>query len=537
MSVEQALRSLCRAPNGANIASAGLMLGVFVAARAEKLVVLRGSQQYAVSQLVQEGIFNGKYLDLNALRDVYLVTLGEGSSEWDLLLEEWEQAKSYLSKIDCLNRSASLKDRVPVPQGLSYREIHLREQSSVAAQRLSEMQQKQDQAFMKMESGHGKGDVSFIAWGAAMLQDLCEAMEREGPLWEDHQVTELRPHVERSRQEVTLSFANWLKRQSPRGDAHDAVGEFKHRMINQMGVSLKKLKLVALFDELTKHVNHAIRNAETAAEARQLVRDVRSWIGAHNEAVRVVRVADGRVLLDAGRAYTANLQSMSRKIAMPELGEARTQLSQFTGQLKEAVDRIVARLEQIWNLSIESDEDLDHCIAEVESLITAFENCTKDLQYLQLIRRALRIYRDDNKQLSNDMLNWQEFEALAKKLKDEAEQVISDDDVPWAPSDVINQFTLNAANRRMAASTEWIEALEVVVSGVASLSAAAANQLHQRASAPPPVLTMPHRERLDQLLGMIENRLDVLRIDWLVEKFKELSPALKKKFLDHVEGL
>jgi len=537
LSVEQALRSLCRAPNGANIASAGLMLGVFVAARAEKLVVLRGSQQYSVSQLVQEGIFNGKYLDLNALRDIYFVTLGEGSSEWDLLLEEWEQAKSYLSKIDCLNRSFSLKERVPVPQGLSYREIHLREQSSVASQKLSEMEQKHDQAFKKMESGHRNDDVSIIAWGAAMLQDLCESMEREGHLWEDHQVTELRPHVERSKQEVTLLFANWLQRQSPQGDTLDAVGEFKRRMIGQMGGSLKKLKLTALSDELTRHVNHSVKNAETAAEARQLVRDVRSWIVAHTEAVRVVRVADGRALLGQGKDYTANLQSMSRKIAMLELGEARTQLSKFTEQLKEAVDRIVARLEQIWNLSIESDDDLDHCLSEVESLITAFENCPKDLEDLQLMRRALRLYREDNKQLANDRLNWHEFEALAQKLKDEAEQVISDDDVPWAPSAVISQFTLNASKRRMAASAEWIEALEVVVSDVASLSAPAANQLHQRASTPPPVLTMLHRERLDQLLGMIENRLDVLRIDWLVERFKELSPALKKKFLEHVEGL
>ena len=58
---------------------------------------------------------------------------------------------------------------------------------------------------------------------------------------------------------------------SPRGDAPDAVGEFKHRMSNQLGGSLRKLKLTTLSEELTKHVNQAIRSAETAAEARQLV--------------------------------------------------------------------------------------------------------------------------------------------------------------------------------------------------------------------------------------------------------------------------
>jgi hypothetical protein len=31
-------------------------------------------------------------------------------------------------------------------------------------------------------------------------------------------------------------------------------------------------------------------------------------------------------------------------------------------------------------------------------------------------------------------------------------------------------------------------------------------------------------------------RLDALKIDWLVEKFKELPPPLRKKFLQMVKG-
>lgn len=535
--IEQALRQLCKAPNGANVASAGLLLGVFVAARSEKLIVLRDGQQYAVSQLLQEGIFSGKFLDLNGLRDVYLITLGEGSSEWEILLEEWEQARSYSNRIECLKRASILKDRVPVPPALSYRELHLREQGQAASIQLAEMQQKQDDAFRRMETGHRKDDVSLVSWAAATLQDLCELMERERPLWDDHQISELRPHVERAKQEVTQSFVGWLKHQTPRGDAPDAVGEFKHRMINQLGGSLKKLKLLTLADELTKHVNQAIRNAETAAEARQLVRDVRSWVVAHSDALRVVRVADGRALLDAGKAYTASLQGMSKRITMSELAEVRTQLSQFTVQLKEAVDQIIRRLEEIWNLTIESNEDLDHCIAEVDSLVTAFENCPKDLQDLHLMRRALRMYSEDHKQLANDRQTWAEFEALAKKLQEDAEQVIMDDDVPWAPGSVIKAFVGKISKCRGEASAEWIAALASEASNVSMLSAADANRLHARASAPPPILTEIHSEERVELLKKIEGRLDDLKIDWLVEKFKELSPPLKRKFLDSVDGI
>jgi hypothetical protein len=154
--VEHALRSLCQPPTGANLASAGLLFGVFVGARSEKLVVLRDGHQYAISQLIQDGIFNGKFLDLNGLRDVFLVLLGEGSSEWEILLDEWEQSGSYLNRVECLRRAVNLKDRVPVPPALIYREMHLTEQAQAASKQLAEMNQKQDEAFGRMETGHRK---------------------------------------------------------------------------------------------------------------------------------------------------------------------------------------------------------------------------------------------------------------------------------------------------------------------------------------------------------------------------------------------
>jgi hypothetical protein len=79
--VEQTLRQLCSPPYGANIASAALMLGVFIGPRIEKLVVARSGQQFAVSQWIQDGVFRGKFIDLNGLRGVDLVMLGEESSE------------------------------------------------------------------------------------------------------------------------------------------------------------------------------------------------------------------------------------------------------------------------------------------------------------------------------------------------------------------------------------------------------------------------------------------------------------------------
>jgi hypothetical protein len=535
--IEQALRQLCGVPHGANIASAALLLGVFVAPRSEKLIVIRDGQQFGISQWVRDDIFRGKFFNLSGVNNADLVMLGEESSEWEALLDEWEQAESYSATIDCCKRAVELKKRIPVPPVLGYRELHLEELARGAVKATSEMQAKEEDAFSKIESGSQKKNVSLLAWGAATLGDLIDRMEEEQPRWEDHEIDTLRPHVERAKQEITQYFHEWLTYQAPRGDTPDAVGDFKHKMLRLLGGSLKTLELDSLAEELEKQVAQIIRSAETAAEARQLVRDVRSWQLTHRDAHRVVRVADGRALLDVGKEYTAKLQGMSQRIQLQELGEVRTQLALFVSQVKEAIEQIVKRAERLWNLRLRSAEDLDNSLEEIDSLVTAFENCPKDLTDLHMMRRALRTYQEDRKQLTDDRLTWPEFEALASKLQTEAEQVIKDDDVPWSPSEVIGQFVETIARGRKEASTAWINSIETDASGVSSLSAAEANRLDTRASSPPAVLTEAHANRLEKVSRMIQNRLDSLKIEWLLEKFKELSPSLRKKFIEMIRDV
>jgi hypothetical protein len=368
MPIEKCLRDLCSTPFGANVASAGLAFGVFVAPRREKLVVVRDGKQFAVSQLLQDGIFRGKFLDLGALNGIELVMMGEESSEWEALLDEWEQAESYFGKVECLKRALALKERVPVPPALGYRELHMEEAAKNAGKTLSEMQRKQDDALSKIQSGHERKNVSLIAWGAADLSEMIDQMDEERPRWEDQEIEGLQPHLSRAKQEIVQLFPEWLSYQIPKGDTPDAVGDFKHRMLRLFAGSLKTLELDNLVQELEKHVAQTIRNAETAAEARQLVRDVRSWLLTHRDVFRAARIAEARGLLDVGKEYASKLQGMSQRIQLQELAEVRTSLSQFQSQLKEAVDQTVKRAERLWNMKLRTVDDLDSCLVEIESL-------------------------------------------------------------------------------------------------------------------------------------------------------------------------
>jgi hypothetical protein len=538
--VEQVLRQMCTAPYGANIASASLLFGVFVAPRADKLLVSDGTHQFGIAQWLQDGLFRGKYFDLGGLSNIDLVMMGEESSEWETLLDEWEQSVSYSARIECLQRASELKKRVPVPPSLGYREVHLQGLAVDAMKATSEMEGSQDEALQKIDRGRENNNISLMTWGAAALFELIDRMEDEEPLWEDQEIDKLRPLVERAKQEIMQSFHAWLGSQTPRSDSPDAVGDFKHKMSRLLGGNLKKLDLDSLVTDLEKHIALAIRNAETAAESRQLIRDVNSWMFTNQGASRISRVADGRTLLEVGKEYTSKLQGMAQRIQSQEIGDLRTQLSQFLTQIREGVDQLVKRARRLWNMHVKSVEDLDNCLQEIESLVAAFENCPNDLSDLQMMRKAVRTYQEGRRQLADDRLTWPEFEALAERLKAETAEVIKEDDVPWSPADAIDGFVESISKVRKQASTEWIDRIESEVAGIESMSAIEANKLDTKISTPPAVLTESHQKRVASAAKLVQRRLDSLKIDWLVEKFKELSTEMRRKFLklvDNSEGL
>jgi hypothetical protein len=537
LSLADVFTQLCQPPHGANIASAALALGVFVAARVDKLMVVRDGTPFAVSQWLQDGLFRGKFIDVNALRDVDLVSTGDGASEWDVLLDEWEQAESYSARLACFQRAQELKPRLPIPPILHYRVVHLEDLAGQARQALDEMENLQDEALNKMENGYQRANVGQVVWGAAKLHDCCERMRSEPSLWGKEDLEQIQPHVETARLKISQGFDEWLSRQTPKSEQPDAVGEFKHRLLHLTAGNLKKLQLDAEIKALQQHVEHTVKNAETAVEARQLIRDVRSWLTAHGDAHRMVRVAESRDLQDVGKQYLLKLQGMARRITLPDLAEVRTELSASLTSIKASEEKTVKRAMRLWNEKIRSIEDVETCRREVDSLLAAFENCETDLQDLQKMRRALEVYQQDYRRLNDQRLTWDQFHEKVEDARKTTAEVIVEGEVPWSPDDVIDAFVDAISKQRTQASTAWIEDIEEAAKSVDSMSAAEANQLHDRANTPPALLTESHEIRRQKVVQRIEKRLDALKLEWLVEKFKELTGLLRKKFLKLIEDI
>jgi len=530
--IGEAIKEICHPPYGANIASAGLLLGVFIAPRFNGLAIQLNEQQFAISQMLQDGIFKGKFLDINSLQNAELVTIGESSSEWENLLDEWENEKSYYGKIKCTERAENLKRRIPISPSNVYRYDHLKMQSIEAEQAIEKTEENINNALMRLERGKEKDNVSELSRGASDLQKLKEQMISEVPAWADHQIDELTPYIEKSKQAIIQIFSHWLSQQTPRGDQPDQIGDFKHWLLKNVGGNLQKLGLIEQYEELENRTSELVKRAEITAQARQLVREIQSYLIQNKEdTFRIIRVAKIRSLLKIGNEYKLKIEELSSQIQLDILNEVLTQLFEFINNLRKAEKVIIDRASALWDTQIHSEKELENLHLEISTLITIFEGCEMDLEDLYAMEKALQMFHRFCSQLKNEQLTWTQFYKLSEKLVEEIKVNFEEEELPWSVDEILPCFIKNITQQRGEMSSIWIDNIKSEYSLISTMITTDANRLYTKTNNPPPYITEHDMKDLSKIITQIEEHLNKLAIEWLIEKYRELPYTAKTNFL------
>ena len=530
--IGKAIKEICRPPYGANIASAGLLLGVYIAPRINNLVAQLNGQQVAISQMLQDGIFKGKFLDINLLQSVELIKPSKDSFEWGILLDEWENEKSYYGKIECAKRAEELKRRIPIPHLIIYRYEHLNKQSIEAKYALEKMDEDINNALMRIEQGDTKDEVNELSRGASDLLKLKKQMISEVPAWTDHQIDELTPHIEKSKQAIIQIFSHWLSQQSPRGDQPDKIGYFKHWLLDLVGGNLRKLGLIAQYEELENRTSKLVKRAETTAQAKQLVREIQSYfIQNKDDAFRIVRVAKIRSLLKIGNEYKSQIEELSSQIKLDILNEILTQLFEFLNNLKKIEKVIIDRASALWDTQIHSEKELENLHLEVSTLIKIFEGCEMDLEDLYAMEKALQMFHRFCLQLKDDQLTWTQFHKLSEKLVEEIKVSFEEEELPWSVDEILPCFIKNITQQRSEMSSSWINNFKSECSLISTMITTDANRLYTKANKPPPFITEHDMKDLNKMISQIEEHLNKLAVEWLIEKYRDLPYTAKTNFL------
>lgn len=530
------VKQLCLPPYGANIASAGLIVGVYVAPRHEKIAVVKGLVETSFQQWLQEDLFKSKFLNLPALQSAFIVPQGEGSSEWDLLLDEWEHAASHSARLECYRRAQDLKLRLPFPQAQIYREEALRNKAEESEKALKAFNKEFTEALTKAEYGITKRDVSHLALGVFRLKQLKDKMVNEG-LWLETQIQEIVPHIEIGRQNIIQFFPDWLPMQTPINDSPDEAGTFKHLMLKQVGKNLKELNLEEEHEKLEAHTNAVIKNIVNISEARQLIHTVNNWLVQHVNVTRLPKILEIRRLFQASKDYVLKLKGLAQRVQMPEITEVRKKLAEFAKLLRDCEEDLVERSSKILDLKISSESDIESATIQIEALISAFEGLSDDLEDLNLMKKMLRLYRSFNHRLSDKNLSWDAFEKLSEDCIQEGHTLLGENEIPWSPEDMVEIFVKLNSKERKEKSQAWLDELEKYSSELDAMDASQANRFLNRLNTPPAFVTESHQKVAKKIAQMVTKKLTSLEMEWLIEKFKELPAKSQKEFLATVKSL
>ena len=453
--VAEVLKELCQPPYGANIASAGLFLGVYIAPRFDNLVVMKDGLQMGIGQWIQENIFRGKFLNLASLQSVDLMQIGEASAEWENLLDEWEQSESYIAQVSYLKRSHQLKERTPIPPMLVYREDGLKQKSIDAYDELEKAKKSQDRSWERIESGYNRNDCSLISWGAADLKSMLERMEREGSLWTEQQLADLQKDYSTTRLYAVQTFDKWLEFQSPRSDSPSDVGDFKHKMLRLVGKNLNKIDLAEEFLKLESYTKIAVKNAEIIADAKLLIRSAEEWLDEQVGALKTKRIVEVRVLKEKGLTFSTRLQKISEKVELPEIIPLRENLAKFTHDIGEIEDAMFQKALALWETTILSEQKLDPIAVEIESLIVSFDGLDSDLEDLLSMKKAIKIFRTSFNEPNSPQLSWGQFNSLKDELIERFQVDLEEEEVPWDFDKVVESFSNLISQEREARSNSW----------------------------------------------------------------------------------
>lgn len=529
------VRMLCAPPYGLNMASAGLILVLFLALHSDTVEMIYEGKQIAREVWLQNA-FSGRFLSLSVLDKTYLIRISEEQrSEWKYLLEEWEIEQTYQGKVKYWKQAKELKERVPLPQSEYWHYQSLEDDAKRAMLKLRDFEEFMNSVVERAERAIEREEMGELALQTAALVNKWNHMELEAGRWTAEQVKEIEDYIARYRVIVEQRFRKWLMGYSIR--RIEDLASFKFRL-KKIISALRTLEMDDLKDTAGEHLHNVEKNARELEEMNRVLDEVNRLNNTPITLQSTIVSVKGHI--EYCKQLYQRLVKASKKgiIKKPELAEARKKLLEFKAACESHIDKNRERASRIFGVSnISSLYELEVLQAEVNSLIKVFEGDEKNVEDLILVKKQLEMIGEHWQMLDNNGLDTPEFVRLWKIYKQSTEDSMGDEETPLDNDALyISMFKAILEKRRKMAE-QWMQANTKFSKGIEEFSAEECTTAIRRLQQSPAVLSDKQRKIVNNIIQQCEARLDELEVDGLVARFMQLSPQNRQVFLRKISML
>ncbi len=279
LALGQEIRNLCLPPFGCNLASAGLLLGLFISARRDKLAFTLSGKATNPSAWISQAFGNRSLLQLDVLDETHLRLVKKIESDaWERLLAEWEAAQTHVDKVDWGKKAATLRNSVQIPGFLFDRHQLLELQTSQAKASLERWEQKCSKLHSDYDDAYEHKNAGNLSrWGEA-FHKLHSEMLQSPKAWTPEQFKLVEPMIEQCRQAVIQFFPRWLEKQDEIDFAK--IGDSRHRMGLVKG-NLATLNLPQQGLALEQRVDVVVKGVETRIKWGNCANEARTFLNAN----------------------------------------------------------------------------------------------------------------------------------------------------------------------------------------------------------------------------------------------------------------
>jgi hypothetical protein len=516
-------------PYGFNIASAGILMGSFVAPRRDSIAFKFRGLDLAPANWIKMAL-SSNFLDLSVLNESELLYIPDPvKSEWDDLLSLWDQEAAHVRCVEFMDEADSLKDRVPLPAGELYqwwKRLHEKAEESLRAiDRFDRLIEEQEKFF---DISYEKQKVENLSRVGKTLIERYRQMEREEEFWTEEQFEVVRDLIGKSRQAVIQFFEPWLAHQGCLSYAQ--IGDFKHKMLTLIAGNLKALDLKALADNLEAHVLKIISKLEELQKISYIVDETRAFLAAHIVTAhsRVADLKDWRSNYDS--LDETLKKAKERHGGAPQIDEMLLKLQTFKSNCTHQIQQHRQRFMQLQDVEFTDFQSIRDCRRGVMDLMAIYAGEGGNLE------DELRDMSQELMTLERDLTVWADLTIPNDELKSMIRQRIIEcedcEDAIWTTKETYGRLADHILNERQHAADQWMAKVCTSPTSIAVMRPEECQLLLQRLGTIPPYVDGAHATVVSQLCKSAENRLDQLEVEGLLIRFRSMPPPLQKEFLE-----
>lgn len=255
------LAMLLRPPYGGNLASASILLGLFVGKALPPRAIFLEHEAISRGNWLRSAFgTNGRYLEDKILSNTTVIFVSEdATTRWGVFMQQWEAEQSYKGIVSRRNEALKMRQRDPLPDALEMNYSFLWDKSISAAQELDAHRGVMNDCEKRIESALRTRNASEFLAVCERYLTRQRAMNNDAHRWTPEEVDELAGNLEQLKAVVQESVPKWLLAQTC--NSPQQVADFRIRM-ERAERTLTALDLRPLVLRVVRHTSSMIASVD-----------------------------------------------------------------------------------------------------------------------------------------------------------------------------------------------------------------------------------------------------------------------------------